>query len=339
MSTGSNAHLTPHEAPSLLSFVVPLRNEQDVLPLLRARLTSLAEGMPFAVEWILVDDGSRDDSPRLLREWGAADPRAKVVELSRNFGHQAALTAGMDHAAGDAVVLIDADLQDPPELVTEMLARYREGYDVVVAQRTLRRGESIFKRVTAALFYRLMALVQPSLPRNAGEFRLMSRDVVDAVLALREHHRFLRGLVSWVGFEQVTVPFERPPRAAGKTSYSTLKMFQLAWSAALAFTIFPLRATTWLGAGVFCFGMTYATYTLVRAILWHDLVKGWASLVILQCVIGGAILVGLGMVGEYVGRVYEEIKQRPIYVVRRRLNTRAPPSLEVPSAKEPGRGR
>ncbi|MFN7975049.1 MAG: glycosyltransferase family 2 protein [Acidobacteriota bacterium] len=316
---------TPRPAPRLLSFVIPMYNEEAVLPLLRERLDELAGTLPCQVEWVLVDDGSRDATRALLRRWADEDPRARVVELARNFGHQAALTAGMDHASGEAVVLLDADLQDPPELVREMLARYQEGYDVAVAQRTARHGESVWKRATAAAFYRLMAVAQPDLPRNASDFRLMSREVLDAVRALREHHRFLRGLVSWVGFEQVTVPFERPPRAAGKTSYSTVKMIQLAWSAALAFTIFPLRVATWFGGGVFLFGAGYAVYAFVRALFWHDLVPGWATLVILQSLIGGAILVCLGMIGEYVGRIYEETKDRPIYVVRSRPGG-APPA-------------
>ncbi len=325
-----------NSSPRLLSIVLPLYNEQEVLPLLRDRLEKLTPRLPCPVEWILVNDGSRDATGRLLFDWARADPRARVVDLSRNFGHQAAVTAGVDHAAGDAVVIMDADLQDPPELVLEMLKRLAEGFDVVYAQRTRRHGEGIFKRATAKAFYWLMRrFVHPDLPPDTGDFRLMSRSAVEALAHLREGQRFLRGMVTWVGFRQTTVQFERPPRAAGETKYPLRKMIRFAWTAILSFSSLPLHLSTYLGLAVFVFGIAYGAYALVQAIIFHDVVTGWTSIIVLQAVLGGAILVCLGMIGEYVARIYDEIKRRPIYIVRETANWRERP---LPSRGVAARG-
>jgi polyisoprenyl-phosphate glycosyltransferase len=314
-------NLTPRADPDLLSFVIPMYNESEVLPALIHRLELLAASLRGDVEWVVVNDGSRDATAAILAAWAARDRRVKFVDLARNFGHAAALTAGLDHASGDAVVMMDGDLQDPPEIVLDMLARYREGYDIAYAQRTKRHGETAFKVATARAFYRLMrAFVHRDLPANSSDFRLMSRDAVQALGHLREGQRFLRGMVTWIGFAQVAVPFERPSRAAGTTKYSTSKMMAFAWDAVLSFSTLPLRFATYFGFATFLLGMVYGLTVFVRALLYRDLVPGWATLIVLETVLGGAILVCLGMVGEYVGRIYEEIKQRPIYIVRRRVN-------------------
>jgi polyisoprenyl-phosphate glycosyltransferase len=314
-------NLTPRADPDLLSFVIPMYNESEVLPALIHRLELLAGSLRCAVEWVVVNDGSRDATAAMLAAWAARDQRVKFVDLARNFGHAAALTAGLDHTSGDAVVIMDADLQDPPEIVVEMLARYREGYDIAYAQRTKRHGETAFKVATAAAFYQIMRrFVHSDLPANSSDFRLMSRDAVQALGHLREGQRFLRGMVTWIGFAQVAVPFERPSRAAGTTKYSKRKMVMFAWDAILSFSTLPLRLATYFGFVTFLIGMAYGLVVFMRALFYKDLVPGWATVIVLETLLGGAILVCVGMVGEYVGRIYEEIKQRPIYIVRRRTN-------------------
>jgi dolichol-phosphate mannosyltransferase len=322
-------HLVPRDNPSLLTFVIPAFNEEEVIPLLRRRLEALSAELPCEVEWVVVDDGSKDRTASLLFEWAEADPRLKVVEFARNFGHSAALTAGLDYATGDAVVVCDADLQDPPELVHEMLERYRQGYDVVFAQRTRRHGESAFKRASAAMFYWFMrTFVHRDLPANSGDFRLMSGAAVAAVREMREGSRFVRGMVTWIGFPQTPVYYERPPRAAGTTKYPFRKMLALAWDAILSFSNAPLRAAMYFGFAVFIVGTFIGLRVLVEALFFDPkVVPGWSTVVVLECLIGGAILFCLGMIGEYVGRIYEEIKQRPIYIVRRTCHVPSPPKV------------
>ena len=323
------SQLEPRPDPDLLSFVIPMYNETEVLPALMQRLDLLAGSLRCPVEWVVVNDGSRDGTGAMLAAWAARDPRVKFVDLARNFGHAAALTAGLDHASGDAVVIMDADLQDPPEIVLQMLERYREGYDIAYAQRTKRHGETPFKVATAAGFYWIMRrFVHKDLPANSSDFRLMSRDAVQALGHLREGQRFLRGMVTWIGFSQVAVPFERPSRAAGTTKYSTRKMMAFGWDAILSFSMLPLRVASYFGFITFVVGALFGLRILVHSLFYNDLVPGWATLVVLQSLLGGAILVCLGMVGEYVGRIYEEIKQRPIYIVRRRVNIE---TLTVPT--------
>jgi len=331
---GTAPHLVARPNPRLLSFVIPVFNEAEVLPLLIRRFESLADSLPCDVEWVVVNDGSRDGTGALLAAWAARDARVKFVDLARNFGHPAALTAGLDHASGDATVIMDADLQDPPEVVVSMLERYREGYDIAYAQRTKRHGETQFKIATASGFYWIMRrFIHKDLPANSSDFRLMSRDAVQALGHLREGQRFLRGMVTWIGFTQVAVPFERPPRVAGTTKYSTSKMIAFGWDAVLSFSTLPLRISTYFGFVTFAVGMVYGLRVFVHSLFYSDLVPGWATLVVLESLLGGAILICLGMVGEYVGRIYEEVKQRPIYIVRRRVNVMPagePPRSVVP---------
>lgn len=328
MTAKTSLNLSQNE-PQLLSIVIPVWNEQEVLPLLIDALTELAKRLPCEVEWILVNDGSQDMSRSILFEWAEKDKRVKVIDFSRNFGHQSALTAGMDFAQGDAVVIMDADLQDPPELILDMLERYKEGYDVVYAQRTKRHGESLFKRITATGFYWIMRrFVYDDLPENTGDFRLMSREVVLAIRQLREGQRFLRGLTAWLGFHQIAVPFERPPRAAGETKFPITKMIRFAWDAILSFSGMPLRLASYGGSLVFLFGFLYGIFALYSRFVSHNTIPGWTSMIVLQCIIGGMLLICLGTIGEYVGRIYEEIKFRPLYVVAKTVNVEETPKVE-----------
>jgi dolichol-phosphate mannosyltransferase len=313
--------LMPRDPPPLLSIVIPIYNEQDAIPFLIKKIKSLLDHTPSRAEVILVNDGSSDSSISLLVEAAAQDRRFKVLSLARNFGHQAAATAGLDAATGDAVVLMDADLQDPPELVLAMIEEYQKGYDVVYAQRTGREGEGILKRMTAWLFYRLMrSAVYKELPPDVGDFRLVSRRCLDALNAMRETHRFLRGMVSWVGFPQTAVTFVRPARVAGQTKYPFRRMLLFAWTAALSFSPLPVRISFVLGAALFSLGGAYAAYALYRVVFGLYIVPGWASLIMMNCLTAGAIMMGLGVIGEYVARIFEEVKNRPLYIVSYRTN-------------------
>jgi dolichol-phosphate mannosyltransferase len=310
--------LKPRPAPGLLSVVVPIYNEEEVIPLLIERLEKVLAAIGLEWEAILVNDGSSDRGVELLLAAARRDARFKVISLARNFGHQIAATAGLDAARGDAVVLMDADLQDPPEAIGEMLVKYREGYDVVYAKRVARRGESWFKRLTAWAFYRIMRLlVYPDLPADVGDFRLMSRRCLNALNAMRETHRFLRGMVAWVGFPQTVVPVVRGERAAGRSKYPLRKMLRFAWTAAVSFSPVPLRVAFVLGALLFSVGLIYTAYAIVELMAGVKLVRGWTSLVLLNCLGSGAIMIGIGVLGEYIARIYEHVKARPLYLVER----------------------
>jgi glycosyltransferase involved in cell wall biosynthesis len=313
--------LMPRDPPPLLSIVIPIYNEQDAIPFLIEKLKELLDHTPVQAEVVLVNDGSSDSSISLLVEVAAQDRRFKVVSLARNFGHQAAATAGLDVATGDAIVLMDADLQDPPELVLAMIEEYQKGYDVVYARRTGREGEGFLKRMTAWLFYRLMkSAVYKELPPDVGDFRLVSRRCLDALSAMRETHRFLRGMVSWVGFPQTAVTFVRPARVAGQTKYPLRRMLLFAWTAALSFSPLPVRISFVLGAALFSLGGAYASYALFRVVFGLYIVPGWASLIMMNCLTAGAIMMGMGVIGEYVARIFEEVKNRPLYIVSYRTN-------------------
>jgi dolichol-phosphate mannosyltransferase len=307
-------------APELISLVLPVYNEEEVLPLTMARLFELRDKLPCPCELVFVDDGSADDSTRILTAAAGRDETIKVLRFARNFGHQVALTAGLEVATGDVVVAMDADLQDPPDVVLEMLDRYLEGAHVVYAERISRAGEGVAKRGLAALFYWFMSLgVHRDLPRNVGDFRLMSRPALDALLAMPEKSRFLRGMVAWLGFSYAKVQFHRNARAAGEPKYSTLKSAILAWNAITSFSIVPLRMAVLLGGVSMAFAGVYGVYAVVQA-LRGITVPGWATIVVLQCLFSGAVLLCLGGIGEYIGRVYEELKRRPLYVVEAAYN-------------------
>jgi len=309
----------------VLSLVLPIYNEEAIIPeldrRLRAFLADVGSGVGDAWEVIFVNDGSKDRSPALLKELAAAEPRYKVLSLSRNFGHQMAITAGLDRASGDAVVVMDADLQDPPEVVRQMVARWREGFDVVFGVRSRRHGETAFKKLTAAIFYRLLRgmLGDVSIPVDAGDFRLMSRPVVLTLRALRERHRFVRGLVWWVGFRQTSVSYERPARFAGETKYPLRRMLRFAIDGITSFSTVPLRMATWLGvlAGLVALGgVGWALYSK----FFGGVVRGWTTIMILVGLGSSAQLLMTGILGEYVGRIYEEVKRRPLYVVDGEIN-------------------
>jgi dolichol-phosphate mannosyltransferase len=323
------------ERPTL-SVVIPIFNEEATIPELDRRLGGLLADLPeVGANWevVFIDDGSRDRSLELLTEMAVREGRYKVVSFARNFGHQAAITAGIDRAEGDAVVVMDADLQDPPEVVRAMIARWREGNDVVYGVRTKREGETWFKRSTAAAFYRLMAAMQGgvAIPADAGDFRLMSRKVVLTLRALREQHRFVRGLVAWVGFKQTSVTYDRPARFAGETKYPLRKMLRFAVDGITSFSIVPLRFATWLGifAGVLALGT--AGWALIQGIRGH-VVAGWTTMMIVVALGSCAQLLMIGILGEYVGRIYEQVKQRPLYLVGSEVNVtdKRPPSAVPP---------
>jgi glycosyltransferase involved in cell wall biosynthesis len=314
--------------PALLSLVVPLYNEEETIPHLRRRLLEVTPLITSAVEIILVNDGSRDATGAELLRWAGEDSRVRVISLSRNFGHQAAATAGLDYAAGDAVVLMDGDLQDPPELILDMVAEYRRGFDVVYAQRERRLHENWFKRLTAWAFYRIMRFaIYRDLPADTGDFRLISRPCLEAIRTMRETHRFLRGMVAWVGFPQTAVRFTRPARVAGETKYPLGKMLRFAWAGAISFSPLPLRLIFASALIVAAVGFGVGIYALSAKEFGFFVVPGWTSIMLTLCLIGSFILIGLGVASEYLAKIYEEVKSRPLYIVdpnrSRRLNAPA----------------
>jgi len=313
--------LKPRSNPKLLSLVMPLFNEDETIPLLRDRLQDFSKRLPCPAEFVIVNDGSSDRTAELLTQWAAEDKQLRVLHLARNFGHQIAATAGLDAAKGQAVVMMDGDLQDPPDVVLEMLSKYRDGYDVVYGQRRKRQGETVFKRFTAWAFYRIMRrFVHPQLPVDTGDFRLMSRRCLRALKGMHETHRFLRGMVAWLGFAQTSVVFDRPERLVGETKYPLRKMLRFAWNAMVSFSAMPLRLSLWLGLCVASLGFVGGAYSLYRSIVVQDTVPGWTSLIVVSCLLNGATLFCVGLLGEYIGRIFEESKQRPLYVVAERLN-------------------
>jgi glycosyltransferase involved in cell wall biosynthesis len=298
------------------SIVVPVFNEQETLPELFGRLMSLLERLDGPAEVVLVDDGSRDESYALVLEMNARDDRFKALQLSRNFGHQVAITAGLDVAIGGAVVVMDADLQDPPETMLEMAKCWREGFDVVYGVRRERPGESRFKRASAAAFYRLLQrFADVELPNDVGDFRLMDRKAVDAYLAMRESDRYVRGMISWVGFNQVGVPYDRDQRAAGNTKFPLRTMLKFAADGIVSFSNAPLRFALILGCLVSLASFVYACVAIFLKASGAT-VPGWTSLILVTTFLGGMQLIVLGVIGEYVGRAYLETKRRPLYVVK-----------------------
>ncbi|WP_148713781.1 glycosyltransferase family 2 protein [Chitinolyticbacter meiyuanensis] len=302
----------------LLSIVVPCYNEEEVIGETMKRLKAFCgELADLDVELIFIDDGSRDRTRALLRSFADEDPRIRVVGFARNFGHQTAVTAGIDAARGDAVVLIDADLQDPPEVVHQMIAKWREGYDVVYGVRTERPGESAFKLATARAFYRVLnKLSDVPIPLDTGDFRLMSRHVVDSLVAMPERDRFVRGMVSWVGFKQTALPYRRAERFAGESKYPLRKMLKFATDGILSFSTKPLQMSIGLGMSAALLSLAGIVYALVMRLFTEIHVEGWTLLMIAVLFIGGVQLICVGILGEYIGRIYNEVKHRPLYVVQ-----------------------
>jgi glycosyltransferase involved in cell wall biosynthesis len=302
----------------LLSVVAPVYDEQELIEQFYGRVCTALEGLQF--ELVLVDDGSGDNSPAILEQLAANDPRVHVVFLSRNFGHQTALTAGLDHARGDAVVMLDADLQDPPELIPRMLDHWRAGCDVVYAVRQQREGESHFKLTSARWFYKLFdKLAQVELEHNAGDYRLLDRRPLDALLSMRERNRFLRGMTVWVGYTQAAVPYRRDPRYAGETKYTVSRMLRFSLDAISSFSHRPLQLATLLGFLISTLAFIAIPVVVVLRILGSYL-PGFSAVTILILLLGGIELIAIGIIGEYVGRIYDEVKGRPLYLVRARRN-------------------
>ncbi len=304
-----------------LSLVLPIYNEEEVIPQLHERLQEFLAKLGLPAEVVFVNDGSKDRSMELLRTIAKGEPRYRILSFARNFGHQTAITAGIDYARGAAVVVMDADLQDPPEVVLEMVAKWREGYDVVYGKRGKREGETWFKLLTARWFYRIFAAMIPiQVPLDTGDFRLMSRRVVVALRALRETHRFVRGMVAWVGFKQTAVMYDRPGRVAGETKYPLHKMLKFAIDGITSFSILPLRFATYLGMLISLMSVLVAIYALIARFVLRVTVPGWTFETVLISLLAAVQLLMIGILGEYIGRIYEEVKRRPLYVVGDKVN-------------------
>jgi polyisoprenyl-phosphate glycosyltransferase len=320
-----NSLQTVRGDPTLLSVVAPVYNEEELVEEFVTRTIAALDGFKF--ELVLVNDGSSDRTPALLDGIADMDPRVRVIHLSRNFGHQAALTAGLEHAIGDVVAMIDADLQDPPELIGAMVAEWSKGSDVVYAVRRQREGETAFKLATASWFYKLFdKLAQVDLEPNSGDFRLLDRQALDALLAMTERSRFLRGMTVWVGFTQTAVSYEREARHAGETKYTLRKMLRFSLDAIASFSHLPLQLATY--AGLVSAGVAFIAIPVVIGLRIADsYLPGFSSITIAILLLGGIQLIALGVIGEYVGRVYDEVKHRPLYIVRDERNRPAAPGI------------
>lgn len=313
------------------SFIIPFMNEEEVLPALLDRLYTLMDEVDGTSEVVFVDDGSRDQSARIVADHAHVDPRLKLIRLSRNFGHQIAVTAGLNAVNGQAVIIMDADLQDPPEVVHELIAKWREGFEIVHAQRRRRAGETWFKKLSASLFYRtLSTLSSVDIPRDVGDFRLVDARVVQAIRSMPERDRFLRGMFAWVGFRQTLVQFDRPERAAGETKYPLKKMLRLAIDGVVGFSDAPLRLALWLGAIVSLGAITYGIYILGMALFTDRLVDGWASTIVILSFLSGMNLLITGVIGLYVGRIHTESKERPLYFISESIGLSSVHALPLP---------
>jgi glycosyltransferase involved in cell wall biosynthesis len=303
-----------------LSLIVPLYNEEENIDYLFQRLLAVLDSIGMSYEIICINDGSRDRTWDYLLKNHQENPAIKVINLSRNFGKEIALTAGLDHAAGQAIIPIDADLQDPPELIVEMIAKWQEGYDVVYCTRRSRAGESWFKRFTADYFYRIIGrLSQVSIPSNTGDFRLINRQVLEAIKQMPERNRFMKGLFAWVGFKQTAIYFDRKPRHRGGTKWNYWKLWNFALDGITSFSLLPLKVWSYVGSLISLISFLYALYLILRTLLWGIDYPGYASLMVAILFLGGIQLIGLGVLGEYLGRVYDEVKNRPLYLIRDRL--------------------
>lgn len=328
------------EKPLRLSIAIPLHNEQEVIPELLQRLAKTLDALPGGPhEVVFVDDGSSDATAAMLEGAAARDPRFTVVVFSRNFGHQAALSAALDHVSGDAVVLMDADLQDRPEAIPLFLEKFRQGFDVVYARR-VRRKEPLWLRACYKIFYRVLnSMAEMHIPMDAGDFGLLSRRVVNELRRLKEHHRYLRGLRSWVGFRQTGIEVERDARFAGEAKYSLRRLFRLASDGIFAFSTIPIRAAALFGMTALAGSVLFALYTLYAKFVLHRSPQGFTALIILFTFLSGVHLVFLSVIGEYVGRVYEEVKQRPVYIISRVTRQPRADATGDSSAADPGASR
>lgn len=306
--------------PVVFSVVAPAFNEEQNLPTLRARLAQVMDGLGKPWELILVNDGSHDGTLQVMKSLQARDPRIAIVNLSRNFGKEIATTAGLDHARGEAVIVVDADLQDPPEIIPDLVAAWRQGFDMVYAQRRHRYGDPWLKRATASVFYRILRqATSVPIPPDTGDFRLMSRRIVRALSGVREHHRFMKGLFAWVGYPSCAVTYDRQPRHAGTTAWTYWHLWNFAVEGITSFTTIPLRVATYLGLLVGFGSAVFLMQLLVRTLVFGNEVPGYPSLMAVVLFLGSAQLVTLGIIGEYLGRVFNEVKRRPLYLVEQYL--------------------
>ncbi len=309
--------MSTNAAPDLtLTVIVPVLDEAENLRAFFARLSPIMEDSGLTWNVLFVDDGSADQSLPIIRELAASHESVQWLSLSRNFGKELAMTAGLDHSKADAVILIDADLQDPPELIPELIEKWYQGFDVVYAQRVARDGESLFKRSTAAGFYRVINwLSRTQVPPDTGDFRLLSRRTVEALGTVRERHRFMKGLFAWVGFRQTAVPYRRAPRLGGHTKFSYGRLWQFAMEGITSFSNIPLKASSYLGLLAAASALAYGLYIIFKTLIYGDPVPGYPSLMVVILFLGGIQLIALGVLGEYLGRVFDESKQRPLYLV------------------------
>ena len=300
-----------------LSVIIPAFNERDVISAFHGRLSAVLDTLPCEAEAIYVNDGSTDGTLEIIDNLRSNDKRIAILDLSRNFGKEIALTAGLDYAGGDAVVVIDADLQDPPELIPLLIEQWQNGYDVVYAQRVEREGETVLKKATAKAFYRVMQKVgRVKLPENTGDYRLLSRRAVDALKKIREQNRFMKGLFAWIGFPQKSVSYNRDPRYAGTSKWNYWKLWNFAIDGITSFTVTPLKLATYLGLCSAFFSFAYALEVIVKTVIYGNPVAGYPSLIVVILFLGGVQLVAIGIIGEYLGRMFEETKRRPLYFIK-----------------------
>jgi polyisoprenyl-phosphate glycosyltransferase len=319
------------------SIVIPLCNEECVLPILVRRLDALLDQLDAPAEAILVDDGSSDAGSIFCSAKARADQRYRYIRLSPNFGHRVAITAGMDRSSGDAVIVMDADLQDPPEVVLEMVAEWKRGFEIVYAERLSRDGESLFKRVAANLFYKLLGRLSPiEIPRNVGDYRLVDRKAVDSFRAMPERDRFVRSMFAWLGFREAVVAFHRPSRVAGETKYPLAKQLRLAVDGLVSFSDTPLRVALWAGAAISLMAMLYGCWVIAMRTAHAELAPGWSSIVIVSAFLGGANMMMTGIMGLYVGRIHKEVKGRPLYVVDKTIGFDAQTVTAAPVGAQRG---
>jgi dolichol-phosphate mannosyltransferase len=305
----------------LYSLVIPLYNEEEVIHETIKRVTAVMSNKDFEYEIVFVNDGSKDKTEEIVKGYSKEDKHIKLISLSRNFGHQTAITAGMDNAVGDAVIVMDADLQDPPEVVLQMIDKFNEGYDVVYAIRAKRKGETFFKKFTAKVFYRfLKSMCDVEIPVDTGDFRLISRQVSDVLKNLTERNRYVRGLVSWVGFKQTGIYYEREERFAGETKYPLKKMIKLSVDGITSFSTKPLKLSEWVGSIMAIVGFIYAIVIIIQKIAGTSMEAGWASTIVAILIIGGIQLIMLGIAGEYIARIFDESKNRPLYIIKEKVN-------------------
>jgi polyisoprenyl-phosphate glycosyltransferase len=316
----------------LISIVVPAFNEEAVLPNFHQKISGVLSEQPFNFEIVYINDGSSDNTLSIIKELRQADKQVTLIDLSRNFGKEIALTAGLQKAAGDAVVVIDADLQDPPELIPELIREWQNGYDVVYAQRSHRKGESLLKRTTAHFFYRFIQRISKiAIPEDTGDFRILSRRAVNALNTFNEQHRFMKGLFAWIGYRQKAVQYQRDPRHSGETKWNYWKLWNFALDGITSFTIAPLKISTYLGllTAVGAFG--YGIYMIIETLIHGNPVPGYPSLIVIILILGGVQLVAIGILGEYLGRIFNETKGRPLYFVNEYLPSASASSRQAGS--------